>query len=405
MESVALGVWIKVGGRYEKTNNCGISHFLEHMVFKGTKNRTGKDIKESIEGIGGSLNGFTGEETTCYFVKVANNHLGMALDILSDMALNPKLNKADIEKERNVILEEIKMYMDLPNYYVHDLLSKLMWPNHSLGMPLAGTFETVKKITQNRLSIFKEKFYSPRNIVITCCGRLDAEDFMDKVKEHFRKVKKKPLQVSKKVVEKQSKLRTHFLHRDTEQTHLAMGFHGLSMFHPDRYAMDLLHVILGGNMSSRLFHEVREKRGLAYDISSSSKHYSDTGAFVINAGLNNKALTGAVDIIIRELNKIRKKKVGSGEFKRAKDFCRGQLLMALENTLSHMTWIGEKVITNDPIYNVELVLEKLDRVTADDVTKVAKRIFKKTNLSIALIGPTKKTLTGKVNKKFYEGFN
>jgi len=329
----------------------------------------------------------------------------MGLDILSDMALNPKLNKTDIEKERNVILEEIKMYMDLPNYYVHDLLSKLMWPNHSLGMPLAGTFETVKEITQNRLSTFKEKFYSPRNIVITCCGRLDTKDFMDKVEKHFRKIKKKPLQLSKKVIEKQNKLRTHFLHRDTEQTHLAMGFHGLSMFHPDRYAMDLLHVILGGNMSSRLFHEVREKRGLAYDISSSSKHYSDTGAFVINAGLNNKALTGAVDIIIRELNKIRKKKVGSGEFKRAKDFCRGQLLMALENTLSHMTWIGEKVITNDPIYNVELVLEKLDRVTADDVTKVAKRIFKKTNLSIALIGPTKKTLTGKVNKKFYEGFN
>jgi len=261
------------------------------------------------------------------------------------------------------------------------------------------------KITQNRLSTFKEKFYSPQNIVVTCCGRLDTEDFMDKVEKHFRKIKKKPLQLSKKVIEKQNKLRTHFLHRDTEQTHLAMGFHGLSMFHPDRYAMDLLHVILGGNMSSRLFHEVREKRGLAYDISSSSKHYSDTGAFVINAGLNNKALTGAVDIIIRELNKIRKKKVGSGEFKRAKDFCRGQLLMALENTLSHMTWIGEKVITNDPIYNVELVLEKLDRVTADDVTKVAKRIFKKTNLSIALIGPTKKTLTGKVNKKFYEGFN
>lgn len=402
MESVALGIWIRSGGRYENSKNNGISHFLEHMVFKGTTTKTGKDIKESIEGIGGSLNGFTGEECTCYFVKLTNEHIGLGLDVLSDMVLNPKLNNADVRKERNVILEEIKMYMDLPNHYVHDLLSELVWPDHPLGMPLAGTPGTVKKIDQKLLLDFKNKFYSPENIVIAASGRIDEEDFLNKVGGHFKKARPRPLPRSKKVTTKQSKLKTNFLFRDTEQTHLAMGFHGVSIFHPDRYAFDLLHVILGGNMSSRLFHEVREKKGLAYDISSSAKHYDDTGSFIISAGLNNKELTSAVDIIIRELTKIKGKLVRQDEFRRAKDFCRGQLLMALENTLSRMTWIGEKVITDDPLDNIDAVLERLDKVTIEDVNRVARRTFRKSNLSMAIIGPVGEAAKCTIKKRFNE---
>ena len=405
MESVALGIWIKVGGRYENSKNNGISHFLEHMVFKGTKTRSGKDIKESIEGIGGTLNGFTGEESTCYFVKMTNEHLDLGLDVLSDMVLNPKLSKSDIQNERGVILEEIKMYMDLPNHYVHDLLSALMWPDHSLGLPLAGTFETVKKINQKELLRFKEKFYSPESIVIACCGKMDARDFLDKAKSHFRKAEKKTAPHSRKVTGKQTKLRSHFLYRDTEQTHLAIGFHALSMFHQDRYAMDLLHVIMGGNMSSRLFHEVREKRGLAYDISTSSKHYSDTGAFVVNAGVSNKELMGAVEVIAKELKKIATKPVKADEFRRAKDFCRGQLLMALENTLSHMTWAGEKVISSDPMHNIDLVLERLDKVSADDIRRVAKQTLRRANTNIAVIGPVGKTAQANIERKLREGLD
>jgi len=405
MQSVALGIWIRAGGRYESSKNNGISHFLEHMVFKGTKARSGKDIKESIEGIGGTLNGFTGEESTCYFVKMTNEHIDMGLDVLSDMVLNPKLNKADIQNERSVILEEIKMYMDLPNHYVHDLLSSLMWPDHSLGLPLAGTFETVKKIGQDNLYAYKKKFYSPHNIVIACCGKMNAPDFVDKVRTRFKKAKNQPLVHSHKVSGKQTRLRSNFLYRDTKQTHLALGFHGLSIFHPDRYAMDLLHVIMGGNMSSRLFHEVREKRGLAYDISTSSKHYNDTGSFVVSAGINNKELAGALDIILREFRKISKKRINPGEFQRAKDFCRGQLLMGLENTLSCMTWVGEKVTTGDPMHDIDAVLERLDKVTVEDVRRVALETFRKANTNIAIIGPVGKAARIDIERKFREGLN
>ncbi len=405
MESVALGIWIKAGGRYENTKNNGISHFLEHMVFKGTTTRTGKDIKESIEGIGGTLNGFTGEESTCYFVKLDHRHLDLGLEILSDMVLSPKLNKSDIQKERGVILEEIKMYMDLPNHYVHDILSKLMWPKHPLGMPLAGTFETVKKMTRENMLGYKDKFYSPKNIVVACCGKVDAEYFLDRVKHCFKKHKTAPGTHLKKMDSKQTRMRSNFLYKDTEQAHLAMGFHGVSMVHPDRYATDLMHVVLGGNMSSRLFHEVREKRGLAYDISSSAKHYTDAGCFVVSAGINNKELMAAVDIIIKELNKIKDKKIRLDEFRRAKDFCRGQLLMALENTLPHMTWIGEKITNNDPMHSIDSILERLDKVTIDDINRVAKHTFRKSNMSLAMIGPANKNEKESIIGKFDERLN
>lgn len=405
MESVALGIWIRSGGRFENSGNNGISHFLEHMVFKGTLRRSGKEIKESIEGIGGTLNGFTGEESTCYFVKVTSEHTDLALDVLSDMALNPKLVKNDIEKEKAVILEEIRMYIDLPNHYVHELLSKLIWPRHPLGMPLAGIPETVKKINQKSLKEFKERFYSPENMLVVCAGRVDAKDFLGKVKRHFKDAEKREIPHSKKFAGKQARPKSNFLYKDTEQTHLALGFHGVSMFHADRYAADLLHVILGGNMSSRLFHEVREKRGLAYDISSSAKHYSDTGSFVISAGLNNRGLPDAVDVIIKELCKIKNKPVSVDEFKRAKEFCRGQLLMALENTLMRMTWVGEKIITRDPLRDIDSVLEMLDKVTIKDITSMAKHTFRKSNINIAVIGPLKESAKAKITGKFHEGLN
>jgi len=405
MESVALGIWIKVGGRYENSKNNGISHFLEHMVFKGTQKKTGKDIKESIEGIGGTLNGFTGEENTCYFVKLTNEHIDLGLDVLSDMVLNPKLASGDINMEKGVILEEIKMYMDLPNHYVHDILSKLMWPTHALGMPLAGTLNTVKRISRRHLLAFKERFYSPENVVIACSGKLDGEYFLDKVKNHFKKAKKQPSPHSKKVNAKQSKMRSDYLYKNTEQTHLAIGFHASSIFHPDRYAADLLHVLLGGNMSSRLFHEVREKRGLAYDISTSSKHYNDTGSFIIGSGINNKKVPEAIDIILKELNKIKRNFVKPDEFRRARDFCRGQLLMALENTLSRMMWLGEKVATKDPLCEIGLVLEKLDEVKVEDIRRVAKEVLRASNLNVAMIGPLGDDLKRNINRRFHEGLD
>lgn len=391
MESVALGIWIGAGGRYENKNNAGISHCLEHMVFKGTKTRSTKDIKESIEGIGGSLNGFTEEEATCYYVKLPKKFVDLGLDVLSDMVMNPKLAKTDLDNERGVIFEEIKMYKDRPDHYVQQLLCELLWPEHPLGLSLVGTEETLKKMDRSHISEYKERFCTPDNIVICVCGQVETDAFCKKVASHFSRLEKKQQPHFKKFLSRQKKTRFNFLRRETEQTHLAIGFHSVSRFHPDKYTSKILHIILGGNMSSRLFHEVREKRGLAYDIATSVKHYTDTGAFAISAGVDSKKLVRAMDIIAKELRRIRKVRVKDSEFQRAKDFYKGQLFMGLEDTLNRMLWTGDRLIAKDINYNVDEVVDSINLVTQDMVMELADKIFRKNNMNVALIGPLTKS--------------
>ncbi len=399
MESVALGIWIGAGGRYENKNNAGISHFLEHMVFKGTHTRSTRKIKESIEGVGGTLNGFTDEEMTCYFVKLPKKFIELGLEILSDMVTNPKLTKSDMDKERGVIFEEIKMYKDQPDHYAQQLLCELLWPNHPLGVPLIGTAETVGKIDRPDMTAFMEKFYSPENIVICACGQVDEEEFLKSAKKHFSRKEKRPVPHFKKFLSRQKKMRLNLCKRDTEQIHLNMGFHNVSRFHPDKYTSKLLYIIMGGNMSSRLFHEVREKRGLAYEISASIRHYTDTGTFEISAGTDTKKLGKAIEIIMKELKRIKKVRIQNDEFQRAKDFYKGQLFMGLEDTLSRMLWIGSKLTVKDISYNVDEIVDSIDLVTPDMIIELAGRIFKKNNMNVAVVGPlTKKdqrTLQGK----------
>ncbi|MDI6606695.1 MAG: pitrilysin family protein, partial [Candidatus Omnitrophota bacterium] len=265
-QSLALGIWIKVGGRFEDAGNKGISHFLEHLLFKGTKKYSCRKIKESIEGVGGTLNAFTSEEVTCYLVKLPAAYQDLALDILSDMVLNPSLPAEEVEKERTVILEEIKMYKDLPQSYVHELLEGLLWPGQPLGMNIAGTFESVAGIKREEISLFRENHYTAPNIVISAAGLLEHEQLLEKIKGMFSSPAKKQLNQFLPAKDKQAKPQLKILHKETEQSHLALGFHSLRRDHPLRYALSLLHIILGANMSSRLFNEVREKRGLAYEI-------------------------------------------------------------------------------------------------------------------------------------------
>ena len=390
MESVALGVWIGAGGRYENTQNTGISHYLEHMVFKGTRTRSTRDIKESIEGKGGSLNGFTDHETTCYYVKVPKKFIELGLDILSDMALNPKIAVKDLEMERGVIYEEIKMYKDRPDHYVHQLLAELLWPKHALGMPLVGTEETLAKMEKANLEAYRERFYTPSNMVVCVCGQVEEDSFTALVKKHFSRQEKKPLPGFKKYNAKQKKPRFNFYEKDTEQTHLSMGFHNISRFHPDKYTSKLLHIILGGNMSSRLFHEIREKRGLAYDISTSTRHYSDTGVFMIGAGIDHKKVPRTLEIISKELKKIKRLPVTEGELRRAKDFYKGQLSMGLEDTLSRMLWTGEKMISKEINYNIDEIIDSISMVTADMIRDLARKIFKEGNMNVAIISPMDK---------------
>ena len=388
-QSVALGIWIRVGGRYETKEFKGISHFLEHMLFKGTRKYSCRQLKETIEGVGGSLNGFTSEELTCYLVKIPAAYLRLALDVLSDMVLNPTLPSKEIEKEKQVILEEIKMHKDLPQSYCLDLLDELLWPDQPLGEPIIGTLDSVSGITKRDLCLFKEKFYTPANIVISAAGALDFNKFIKGVKKTFPRHKGKVKFECLPAKEGRGAPQLKLFAKDTEQTHMALGFHSLSRSHPLRHALGILHIILGANMSSRLFNEVREKRGLAYDIGTQVKRLADTGSFVVHAGIDNRKVTQALRVILKELKIVKERLVGKPEFRRAKEFYKGQLALALEDTLEHMLWIGEPTATLDKSYSLSEIIKEINRVSREDVRGVASQLLQEKNMNLALIGPLK----------------
>ena len=389
MQSVALGIWIKVGGRYESAEFKGITHFLEHLLFKGSKNYSCRKIKETIEGVGGSLNGFTSEELTCYLVKIPHSYLDLALDVLSDMVINPLLPPEEIDKERTVIIEEIKMYKDLPQSYVYELLDELLWPNQPLGMPIAGNIESVNKIKRESLFSFKERYYTPSNIIISAAGLLDYDKVIDRINGIFPHIKDQNINTFPGVNEQQTKPKLKLSPKETEQTHMALGFHGFKRDHPLRYTLGLLHIVLGANMSSRLFNEIREKEGLAYEIGTAVKYFQDTGAFIVHAGIDNRKVNDAIKLILKELKKAKDKLITIAEFKRAKEFYLGQLALALEDTLDHMLWIGESTATLDKTYSLKDIIKEVRKIKRQDIQQVAKYIFQEKKLNLALIGPIK----------------
>jgi len=395
-QSLALGIWINVGSRYELGKSKGISHFLEHLVFKGTKIYSCRKIKESIEGVGGSLNGFTSEEITCYLAKIPGRYLELALDVLSSMVVNPSLPSLEIEKEKQVILEEIKMYKDQPQSYVYELLDELLWPKQPLGAPIIGTVESVSQMKREDLNLFKEKFYTPANIVISAAGLLEFDKLAKNVAKVFSSQKKQNANIFSKVKEKQDIAQLKVFHKDTEQTHMALGFHAFKRDHPLKHALGMLHVILGANMSSRLFNELREKKGLAYEIGTQVKRFQDTGSFIVHAGIDNRKVGEATQLILKELKKIKLNLVNRDEFRRAKEFYVGQLMLALEDTLDHMLWIGETTASLDKTYSLSDIIKEVNRINREDIREVAKLIFKERNLNLALIGPLKEN-----QKKIY----
>lgn len=387
--SIAIGIWIRRGSRNEEKRLSGISHFLEHMVFKGTKKRNTRQIKEAIEGRGGSLNAFTSEEVTSYLAKLSGRHAHIALDVLSDMVLHAKLEETDIERERTVITEEIKMYRDLPNQYVHDILSELMWPDHPLGMPVAGDTPSIKSIAKKDLISYKNTNYTPKNISVILCGDLKHSHIASKVKR-ILSLKTGPDKGDFcKFTNKQSSPCARFLYKDTEQSHVAMGLHAFGREHKDRYILSLLHIILGANMSSRLFENVREKRGLAYEIGTQVKRYIETGAFVVSAGIEHKKVSEAVGVIVKELKKIKKFPVSKDELRRAKEYFKVQLALSLEDTLEHMLWLGHHTLFSKKLPSRDAIIKKVERITLDELRRVAKIVFDKKNLNLAIIGPTK----------------
>ncbi|MBN2452839.1 MAG: insulinase family protein [Candidatus Omnitrophica bacterium] len=387
MESVAIGVWVRAGGRYEDPKEGGISHLLEHLLFKGTKTRDMMTIKQEIEGRGGSFNGFTAEEHTCYLVKILGRYAGLGAEILSDMVLNPRLDEAEMAKEKDVIVEEINMYKDMPSHYVHEILAEEMWPSQPLGMPLAGTVESVRGISRDNVVSYKKGYYNPRNIFLVGAGNIEENALVDIARKFFSEARPGDASRFEKAGVSQVEPRLNIHSKKTEQTHIALGFHTPDRFHPDKHVMSIINTILGANMSSRLFHIVRDEMALCYEISSSVRRYEDCGAFVVSAGVDDRKLVKAVEIILRELGRITKEPITSEELRRAKEYYKGQLLFALEDTMSHMLWLGEKVVAGEKDLNSRKILEKIEAVTENDVMRVSQGIFRGDNINLAVIGP------------------
>ena len=386
-QSVAVGIWVRAGGRYEMPERSGISHFVEHLLFKGTRRRTCEALKQRIEGVGGSLNGFTAEEFTCYMAKVPHRYAHRAIDVLADMVRRPTLTPQDTEKEREVILEEIRMYDDSPGQYVHDLFSQLLWPDHPLGMLLSGTIDTVRRITRADVVDYWRRMYQPRNTLVAVAGALDPDDVTRQVRRAFGTARgRRPSRFARAPRPRRGP-QVRVWNKPTEQTHLCVGTYAIPRTHPDRFALELLHVLLGANMSSRLFREVREKRGLVYEIGTQIKRFEDTGAFVISAGCETGKLDATVRTIFAELARIRRGRVGAAELRRAKDYYAGQLAIGLEDTMDQMLWMGEQAVTVGRVARPQQLLAYVARVTPRDIQRVARHLFVTQKLHLAVVGP------------------
>lgn len=385
VKSVSVGIWIKTGSRNENIENNGISHFIEHMLFKGTSNRTAKQIAEEIDGIGGQLNAFTSKECTCYYAKVLDNHLPTAIDILSDMFFNSIFNEDDIQKEKGVVLEEINMYEDSPEDLVHDLLAKTIFKGSTLSYPILGYHSTLKNITRDKILDYMNKFYTPENTVISIAGRVDINKTIDLVDSYFGGWKNKhSLQVKNKFVE--IKKGFDYKNKNTEQLHLTIGMEGLKLGDEDLYALLVLNNIFGGSMSSRLFQNLREDKGLVYSIYSFPSSYEGIGTFNIYAGLSPNQIINATKLIIEEINSILENEFTFEEVNKAKEQLKGNYILGLESTSSRMTSLGKSELLIGRINSPQEILDKINRVTIYDVNRIKRNVFNNEKYNFAYVG-------------------
>jgi predicted Zn-dependent peptidase len=386
-QSVAVGLWVHAGGRYEPPQLAGVSHFLEHLLFKGTRRRSCEALKQEIEGVGGTLNGFTAEEFTCYMAKVPQRYARRALAVLTDMVRHPTLTPRDVDKEREVILEEIRMYEDSPGQLIHDLFNQLLWPDHPLGRLLSGTIDSVRRISRADVVHYWRRLYQPRSLLIACAGAMSPEALIQQARWQLSTLKPLPIRRFARAPRPRRGPQVRVWKKETEQVHLCAGTYALPRTHPDRFALELLHVVLGANMSSRLFREVREKRGLAYEVATHIKRFHDTGAFVVSAGCDAGKLPTTVQTIFTELGRIARRPIARAELRRAKDYYTGQLIMGLEDTMDHMLWMGEQAVTVGRVARPEQLLAHLAKVGVRDIQRVARQLFVSPRMHLAVVGP------------------
>jgi predicted Zn-dependent peptidase len=362
--SVSLGLWVGVGGRYEPAELNGAAHFIEHMLFKGTRRRSPREISQAVEGIGGYLNAYTSEENTCFFSKALHHRLPDLLDVLMDMFLNSRFAPGDIDLERDVIKDEVAMYFDEPQHHVQELINATLWPDHPLGRPLTGTLKTLNRMRREHLLAFMRQNYVAANTVIAAAGRLRHAEVVRAVSRYARHLPRGPRPHFLPVVSGQAKPRLRLFTKDTAQTQMVLGIRTCSRHDERRYALRLLNAMLGENMSSRLFQELRENRGLAYSIQSSLSFFHDAGTLDISVGLDTANLPQALKLILRELRRLAGQPPSRAELQRARDYVLGQFDLSLENTENQMNWLGEQWIGFGRIFSPETVKRRLALVKA-----------------------------------------
>ncbi len=388
-KSVTSMILVGAGSRYETNLNNGVSHFLEHMAFKGTKKRpSALKISSLIDGIGGEFNAFTGKETTGYYIKSSVNHLELSLDVMSDMLQNSLFKTEEINKERGVIIEELNLYEDTPVRKIHDIYEKLLYGDSPMGWDIGGRKEIIKKLSREDLTSYMDSLYSAGNMVVIIAGGIDSDKTVQVVSKFFADMKSFDIKGYKKMLEKQSKPAVMVKRKKTEQVHVAIGVRTVPLNHKDKYALSVLASIFGGGMSSRLFHEVREKRGLAYYVRTSSDHYQDAGTLVSTAGVDPKRVDEAITVILNQYHGIANSKfpIADKELKKAKEFIKGHLVLEIEDSRAVAGFYGLAEILEDKIETPSEYMEKINQVTLDEVTDAARTYLVEKTLNLAVIG-------------------
>jgi len=389
MASVSLGLWVGVGGRYEPEPLSGVSHFIEHLLFKGTRRRNARQISEAVEGLGGYLNAFTSEEHTCFYARAGADHFDQLLDVLSDMLLNSAFDPKEMDKEREVIKEEIAMYMDQPHQLVQELLNATMWPGQPLGRSITGTEKTLNAIHRDHVLAYLKSYYVAPATVIAAAGRIDHQKLVKAVRPLARRFTPGHRPQYSPAASAQTKPAVALCTKKTEQTQLAFGVRACSRHDERRFALRVLNAVMGENMSSRLFQTVREDQGLAYSIYSSNSFFDDAGDLVISAGLDSDNLPKAMKTILREMKRLATDLVPVGELRRARDYLIGQLDLSLENSENQMMWLGEQWLGYGKIFSPEDVKKKLSEVKPAQVRSAAATIFRPDRYNLALVSPLK----------------
>ena len=389
-QAATVLIMVGAGSKYETKNLSGLSHFLEHMFFKGTKKlKKPKDVAEFLDRIGGDFNAFTGEEYTGYYAKVSAEHLDTALAWVSDIFLNSLIPLKEIEKERGVIIEELHMYSDNPRMYIGQLWKEVLYGDQPAGWDIGGRKETVSKIKRQDILDYISSQYTSENTVVCVAGKINEKEIIGKVGDIFHQIKKGKAKSKPKVKDRGKGPRVLIVKRKTKQTSLALGVKAYDLFHRDRFAAELLAIVLGGMMSSRLFEEVREKLGAAYYIRTINESDTDSGWLCTFSGVDNAKLPRVIETIVKEYGKISKTRLSEKELKKAKDYLKGKMILGLESSDAKASFFGTQELLRRKIQTPEQIFAKIDKVTKKDIQRVAKSLFKKENLNLALIGPFK----------------